>query len=93
MSRSGGVQPDIVITSFEIFRQPGNDQMADNFQLFVSDDATNWTDLGVFSFDREIDDGQFYDIASRPKARYFKFVGLSGPKNFILVGEITVWGL
>jgi hypothetical protein len=47
----------------------------------------------VFSFDREIDDGQFYDIASHPKARYFKFVGLSGPKNFILVGEITVWGL
>ena len=86
----GVVQQDIVITSFEIFRQPGKDQMGDTFQLFVSDDATNWTDQGVFSFDRQIDDGQFYDITSHPKARYFKFVRLSGPKNFILVGEITV---
>lgn len=87
------MERQLTITSFEVFRMTGNDQMCDTFQLFISNDNATWTDLGVYSFNRQSDDGQFYDIAAHPKARYFKFVGLSGPKNFILVGEISVYGL
>ena len=80
------------ITYFEIFRDQGDDRACDTFQLLVSTDNVQWIDLGTFNFNRLIDDGQFYEIPSHPKARYWKFVGLSGPQQYMVTGEISVYG-
>lgn len=80
------------ITYFEIWRDNGDVRACDTFQLFVSNDNVTWTDLGVFPFDRFTDVGQWYEIPSHPKARYWKFVGLSGPENYMVMGEISVYG-
>jgi hypothetical protein len=50
-------------------------------------------DAGIFNFARMNDAGQYYAVTARPKARYFKFVGLSGPEKFMVMGEINVYGL
>lgn len=81
------------ITNFEIFRDNGDDRACKTFQLFVSKDSTTWTDLGVFDFDPYIDAGQWYEIPSHPKARYWKFVGLTGTVDYMVMGEINVYGL
>lgn len=83
----------VSITAFEIWRRTGDDRACDQFQLFVSADATTWTDLGLFDFNRLTDDGQVYPISSIPKARYFKFVGIKGPQRYMVTGEISVFGL
>ncbi len=81
------------ITDFEIFRMTGDDRACNTFQLLISKDNITWTDLGVFNFNRLIDDGQFYHIPAGPQARYFKFVGLTGPQVYMVTGEISVYGL
>ncbi|GAA4304625.1 hypothetical protein GCM10023143_09220 [Compostibacter hankyongensis] len=80
------------INRFEVFRMTGDERACNSFQLLVSRDNVSWTDLGVFSFNRLTDDGQFYEIPSQPEARYFKFVGLSGPMTYMVMGEIGVYG-
>lgn len=70
----------------------GDDRGPDTFQLLVSMDNTEWTDLGSFHFNRFSNDEQFYPIASKPKARYFKFVATSGPLDYMALGEISVYG-
>lgn len=81
------------IASFEIFRMTGDDRACNTFQLMVSSDNITWKDLGTFNFNRLIDDGQFYDIPSHPQARYFKFIGISGPLDYMVTGEISVYAL
>jgi hypothetical protein len=83
---------DRVITYFEIYRDNGDDRACTSFQLFVSTDDVNWTDLGVFPFNPYTDDGQWYEIPSHPTARYWKFVGLTGTVDYMVMGEITVYG-
>lgn len=80
------------LSAFEIFRMTNDDRACDQFQLLVSEDNNNWTDLGIFDFNRQINDGQLYKIPSLPTARYFKFVGLKGPLNYMVLGEINVYG-
>ncbi len=80
------------ITTFELYRMTGDVWACNTFQLLVSVDNVTWTDMGVFNFNRLIDDGQLYDISSHPTARYFKFVGISGHEVYMVTGEITVYG-
>ncbi len=82
-----------IITGFEIFRMKDDDRACDTFQLFTSTDNATWVDLGVFDFNRLINDGQFYEIQSHPQARYFKFVGLTGPQKYMVMGEISAYGM
>jgi len=81
-----------IITSFELWRDQGNDKGVDTFQLLVSKDNVQWDDLGKFHFDRFSDEGQRYDIPSHPTARYWKFVGLPGPEDRLIMGEVSVYG-
>jgi hypothetical protein len=81
------------ITGFEIFRMTDDDRACDTFQLLVSTDNVTWVDLGVFNFNRLTNDGQFYEIPSHPLARYFKFVGLTGPQKYMVTGEISAYGM
>lgn len=80
------------ITTFELFRMSGDARACNTFQMLVSKDNITWTDLGTFDFNPLSDAGQLYPISSTPKARYFKFVGLSGPENYMVTGEINLYG-
>lgn len=81
------------ITSFSLYRNTGDDRGCDTFQLLVSTDNTSWTDLGTFNFIRTLEGAQSYNIPSRPKARYFKFIGLTGSQSYIVLGDISAYGL
>lgn len=81
------------ISSFELFRMTNDDRACDTFQLLASTDNATWTDLGQFKFNRFSNQGQLYSITSQPNARYFKFVGLTGPHDYMVIGEIKVYGL
>lgn len=81
------------ISTFELFRMTDDDRACDTFQLLVSTDNTTWTDLGQFEFDRFSNEGQSYSMVSQPNARYFRFVGLTGPNAYMVIGEIKVYGL
>jgi hypothetical protein len=84
------------ITRFGVWRTTfetgGDDRAPDQIQFLTSTDNTNWTDLGVYSFNRHINGEQTYLIPSQPTARYFKFVGVSGPQPFMVIGEISAYG-
>ncbi|SDC37109.1 DUF4998 domain-containing protein [Niabella drilacis] len=87
----------ITISKFSVERTNkdapnGDERGPDKFQLLVSNDNTSWTDLGVFNFNRFVDGEQMYNIANAPKSRYFKFVGLSGPQAYMVLGEVSVYG-
>jgi hypothetical protein len=81
------------ISSFELFRMTNDDRACDTFQLLVSTDNETWIDLGQFNFNRFTNEGQLYSITSQPKARYFKFVGSTGPHDYMVIGEIKVYGM
>lgn len=85
------------ITKFGVWRttfENGGDTRAPNkIQFLVSTDNLNWTDLGVFDFNRFNNGEQVYNISSQPKARYFKFVAVQGPENNMVIGEISAYGL
>lgn len=84
---------EIGVYYFKVFRKTGDATGCDTFQLLVSSDNSKWTDLGIFNFNKLIDDGQFFEITNHPRARYFKFVGLTGPQKYMTMGEISVFGL
>ncbi|SDE04894.1 F5/8 type C domain-containing protein [Mucilaginibacter pineti] len=85
------------ITQFGVWRttfETGGDSRApDKIQFFTSTDNVNWADQGIFNFNRLINGEQRYLIPNNPKARYFKFVGVSGPENNMVMGEISAYGL
>lgn len=70
----------------------GDNRAPDKIQFLVSTNNINWTDLGVFDFNRFIVGEQLFNLPSYPKARYFKFVGVSGPIAYMVMGEISVYG-
>ena len=78
------------LSNFEIFRMKDDDRAADIFKLWSSLDNIEWTDLGEFNLDRFSDEAQIYNIPSAPKARYFKYEGISGPQDYMVTGEIGV---
>lgn len=85
------------ISSFSVerttFDNPGGDDRGpDTFQLFVSDDNETWKDLGIYNFNRLLNGEQFYPMSPIANGRYFKFVGLTGPQSYMVLGEISVYG-
>lgn len=85
------------ITQFGIWRttfENGGDNRAPNkIQFFTSTDNTTWADQGVFDFNRLINGEQIILLPLKPRARYFKFVAVSGPENNMVIGEISAYGL
>lgn len=83
------------ITQFGVWRTTfengGDDRAPDRIQFLVSNDNENWTDLGSYSFDRFVNGEQLFPVDDAPRGRYFKFVGLSGPHPYIVMGEISVY--
>ncbi len=84
---------DATFSGFEIFRRTDDNKAPDTFQFLVSIDNKTWIDLGIFDFNRFINGGQFYEISPNAKGRYFKFVGLTGPSNSMVIGNINIYGL
>jgi hypothetical protein len=80
------------ITGFELFRMKDDDRACNTFQLMISSDRENWIDLGVFNFNRLTNKGQFYEISPHVVGRYFKFIGLSGPQKYMVLGEMSLYG-
>ena len=80
------------ITAFEIFRMTDDDRACDQFTLAVSDDNIKWNTLGTYDFNRFINGGQLYAMPKGTKGRYFKFTGIAGPLNYMVMGEINVYG-
>ena len=80
------------LTGFDVYRMKGDDRACDTFQLLISNDNVTWDDIGIFDFNRFLDDVQYYEIPSQPVGRYFKFVGLSGPQKYMVIGEINAYG-
>lgn len=80
------------LTGFDVYRLDGNVIGCDTFQLMVSMDNANWVDLGVYDFDRFKDGAQHYPLAEPVKGRYFKFIGLTGPENYMIMGELSAYG-
>ena len=73
------------------FDTGGDDRAPDRIQFLVSNDNENWTDLGSYDFDRFVNGEQVYTVDDAPSARYFRFVGLSGPEEYMVMGEIDVY--
>jgi hypothetical protein len=80
------------ISAFKLYRRSGDDRGCNTFKMQVSEDNVTWTDVGTFNFNRTIDEGQTYEIPSQPRARYFKFIGLTGSQEYIVMGEIYAYG-
>lgn len=80
------------LSGFDVYRRDGDARGCDTFQLMVSMDNANWVDLGIYDFDRFKDGAQHYSLTEPIKARYFKFIGLTGPENFMLMGELSAYG-
>jgi len=85
------------ITKFGVwittYQTPGGDTRGpDKIQFLVSMDDINWTDLGIFDFNRFLISEQTYVMPSLPIGRYFKFVGVAGPNNYMVMGEISAYG-
>lgn len=74
------------------FQNPGGDNRGpDRIKFLVSNDNIAWTDLGEFNFNRHLSGEQIFTIPSKPEARYFRFVGISGPHNYMVLGEISAY--
>lgn len=84
------------ITKFGVWRTTfetgGDDRAPDQIQFLTSTDNVNWTDQGIYSFNRFVNGEQTYIMATLPVARYFKFVGVSGPQGYMVIGEISAYG-
>lgn len=83
------------ISQFGVWRTTfdggGDNRAPDKIQFLISLDNINWTDLGIFPFNRFVNGEQIYPMPSLPQARYFKFVGVSGPENNMVIGEISAY--
>ena len=85
-----------VISQFGLWRTTfetgGDDRAPDQIQFLISMDNVTWEDLGVFPFNRFLNGEQSYPMPSLPKGRYFKFVGVSGPREYMVMGEVSAYG-
>jgi hypothetical protein len=78
------------IRAFELYRRQGNSGGHDKIQLFVSSDGDQWTDLGIFDFDRESDAAQRFEV-EHTEGSYIKFVALDGPYNYTFLAELDLY--
>jgi len=78
------------VKAFECFRRQGDDRGQTKIQFFGSSDGENWTDLGTFDFNGDIDDAQRFDVTSTDM-QYFKYVALEGPNNYAFLAEINIY--
>jgi hypothetical protein len=85
------------ITQFGVWRTTfetgGDDRGPDKFEFLTSTDNVTWVSQGSFNFNRLINGEQRYLTPNHPKARYFKFVGTQGPQSYMVMGEISTYGL
>ena len=86
------------ITKFGVwittFATPGGDLRGpDKIQFLTSLDNITWTNLGIFNFNRFLLGEQNFNMPTNLSARYFKFVGVSGPNTYMVMGEISAYGL
>jgi hypothetical protein len=85
------------ITQFGVWRTTfetgGDDRGPDKFEFLTSTDNVTWVSQGSFNFNRLINGEQRYFTPNHPKARYFKFVGTQGPQSYMVMGEISTYGL
>lgn len=70
----------------------GDHRAPDKIKFLVSMDNTTWTDLGVFNFNRFLLGEQTFVITPSAQGRYFRFVGVSGPENNMVMGEVSAYG-
>jgi hypothetical protein len=70
----------------------GDDRGPDTFEFLMSEDDVTYTSAGVFNFDRLLNGEQKFDLLTKPKGRYWKFVALTGPQPFMVLGEISAYG-
>lgn len=70
----------------------GDPRAPDKIQLLVSMDNITWTDLGEFDFNRFLLGEQTYAMPPSTQGRYFRFVGVSGPEDNMVMGEISAYG-
>ncbi|RZM27929.1 MAG: hypothetical protein EOO88_10910 [Pedobacter sp.] len=87
-----------ILTQFGVWRTdyaiPGGDDRGPNkFEFLTSVDNVNWVSQGNFNFDRNLNGEQRYLLPNSPKARYFKFVGTQGPEGYMVLGELSAYGL
>lgn len=87
-----------ILTQFGVWRTdyaiPGGDDRGPNkFEFFTSVDNVNWVSQGIFDFDRNLNGEQRHLLPNSPKARYFKFVGTQGPESYMVLGELSAYGL
>lgn len=80
------------ISAMSVARANGIVYGCDSFKIMLSLDNITWTNAGTFGFDRLKDGAELYKIEGSPRARYFKFVGLTGPVNYMIMGEIGAYG-
>lgn len=85
------------ITQFGVWRTTfetgGDDRGPDKFDFLTSTDNITWVKQGSFNFNRLINGEQRYFTPNSPRARYFKFVGTSGPQSYMVIGEISTYGM
>ncbi|WP_184550079.1 DUF4998 domain-containing protein [Mucilaginibacter sp. FT3.2] len=85
------------ITQFGVWRTTfengGDDRGPDTFDFLTSTDNVTWVKQGSYNFNRLINGEQRYLTPNNPKARYFKFVGTTGPQSYMVMGEISTYGM
>lgn len=87
-----------ILTQFGVWRTDfaipaGDDRGPDKFDFLTSIDNINWVNQGSFDFDHNLNGEQRYLLPNSPRARYFKFVGTQGSQQFMVLGEISTYGL
>lgn len=85
------MKKEVSISRIELFkRQDVNVTGFTKFEFLVSNDAVNFTSLGIFDFNRLSMAGQSFDAAG--KGRYFKFLAIAGASDVTNLAEINVFG-
>ena len=80
------------LSAVTVARANNNENGCETFQIMVSTDNESWADAGTFEFDRFKNGVVSYELEGEPAARYFKFIGLSGPFNYMVMGELGAYG-
>jgi hypothetical protein len=79
------------VSQVSLWRMKDDDRAPDRIQILTSEDNLTWTDQGTFNFNRFINEEQVFEMKAQAPGRYFKVVGLSGPQEYIVLGEVDVY--
>lgn len=69
----------------------GDDRGPDTIEFLIGNDTTQLKSLGVFNFNRLVNGEQYFPVTNAT-GRYFKFVGLTGPQFYMVLGEVSAYG-